>query len=98
MLLNNEGNIIIITFVILVIFFTILIIYFYFFILESIGTLKPRLVGYGNAISNGRLEVYLGDGAWGTVCSSEGWGQTEAEVKTPPKLTLLPTPPPISHF
>ncbi|XP_011666645.2 deleted in malignant brain tumors 1 protein [Strongylocentrotus purpuratus] len=47
---------------------------------ESIGTLKPRLVGYGNAISNGRLEVYLGDGAWGTVCSSEGWGQTEAEV------------------
>eukprot|EP00057_Strongylocentrotus_purpuratus_P012170 XP_011666644.1 PREDICTED: soluble scavenger receptor cysteine-rich domain-containing protein SSC5D-like [Strongylocentrotus purpuratus] len=47
---------------------------------ESIGTLKPRLVGYNNVISNGRLEVYLGDGAWGTVCSSEGWGQTEAEI------------------
>ncbi|XP_030831464.1 deleted in malignant brain tumors 1 protein-like [Strongylocentrotus purpuratus] len=47
---------------------------------ESIGTIKPRLVSYDGAISNGRLEVYLGDGAWGTVCSSEGWGQTEAEI------------------
>nr|XP_054748157.1 deleted in malignant brain tumors 1 protein-like [Lytechinus pictus] len=47
---------------------------------ESIGTIAARLFSYDNLQWKGRLEVYVGYGIWGSVCSSEGWGHSEAQA------------------